>query len=90
MRVNYLLCFRVSLMNLLCYKYSFAKIVIISYIYIISSSFFITYYSFFISFQWHNSIKYLFLVYISVKRKKARCLYCFCRLLYVSLHNYGK
>lgn len=50
MRVNYLLCFRVSLKNLLCYKYSFAKIVIISYIYIISSSFFITYYSFFISF----------------------------------------
>ncbi len=50
MRVNYLLCFRVSLMNLLCYKYSFAKIVIISYIYIIGSSFFITYYSFFISF----------------------------------------
>lgn len=50
MRVNYLLCFRVSLTNLLCYKYSFAKIVIISYIYIISSSFFITYYSFFISF----------------------------------------
>ena len=45
MRVNYLLCFRVSLMNLLCYKYSFAKIVIISYIYIISSSFFITYVS---------------------------------------------
>ena len=41
MRVNYLLCFRVSLMNLLCYKYSFAKIVIISYIYIIGSSFFI-------------------------------------------------
>lgn len=50
MRVNDLLCFIVSLMNLLCYKYSFAKIVIISYIYIISSSFFITYYSFFISF----------------------------------------
>lgn len=50
MRVNDLLCFRVSLMNLLCYKYSFAKIVIISYIYIISSSFFITYYSFFIYF----------------------------------------
>ncbi len=50
MRVNYLLCFRVSLMNLLCLKYSFAKIVIISYIYIIGSSFFITYYSFFISF----------------------------------------
>ena len=50
MRVNDLLCFSVSLMNLLCYKYSFAKIVIISYIYIISSSFFITYYSFFISF----------------------------------------
>lgn len=50
MRVNDLLCFIVSLMNLLCYKYSFAKIVIISYIYIISSSFFITYYSFFISY----------------------------------------
>ncbi len=50
MRVNDLLCFIVSLMNLLCYKYSFTKIVIISYIYIISSSFFITYYSFFISF----------------------------------------
>ncbi len=50
MRVNYLLCFSVSLMNLLCLKYSFAKIVIISYIYIIGSSFFITYYSFFISF----------------------------------------
>lgn len=46
MRVNYLLCFRVSLMNLLCFKYSFAKIVIISYIYIIGSSFFVTYYSF--------------------------------------------
>lgn len=50
MRVNYLLCFRASLMYLLCLKCSFAKIVIISYIYIISSSFFITYYSFFISF----------------------------------------
>ena len=50
MRVNYLLCFRASLMYLLCLKYSFVKIVIISYIYIISSSFFITYYSFFISF----------------------------------------
>lgn len=46
MRVNYLLCFRVSLMNLLCFKYSFAKIVII----IICSSFFIIYYSFYISF----------------------------------------
>ena len=50
MRVNDLLCFSVSLMNLLYYKYSFAKIVIISYIYIICYSFFITYYSFFISF----------------------------------------
>lgn len=77
-------------MNLLCYKYPFAKLVIISYIRITCYSFFITHYSFFISFQWHNSIKYLFLVYISVKRKKARCLYCFYRLLYVSLHNYGK
>ncbi len=50
MRVNDLLCFIVSLMNLLCYKYPFAKLVIISYIYIICSSFFITYYSFFIYF----------------------------------------
>ena len=51
MRVNYLLCFIVSLMNLLCYKYTSAKLVIISYIRITSYSFFITYYSFFISFQ---------------------------------------
>ena len=50
MRVNDLLCFRVSLKNLLCYKYSFAKIVIISFVCIICYSFFITYYSFFISF----------------------------------------
>ena len=49
MRVNDLLCFIVSLMNLLCYKYPFAKLVIISYI-IISYSFFITHYSFLITF----------------------------------------
>lgn len=37
-------------MNLLCYKYPFAKIVIISYIRITCYSFFVTYYSFFITF----------------------------------------
>ena len=50
MRVNYLLCFIVSLMNLLCYKYPFAKLVIISYIRITSYSFFITHYSFLMTF----------------------------------------
>ena len=50
MRLNYLLCFRVSLMNLLCYKYSFAKIVIISFVCIICYSFFITHCSFFVTF----------------------------------------
>ena len=50
MRVNDLLCFIVSLMNLLYYKYPFAKLVIISYIRITCYSFFITHYSFLITF----------------------------------------
>ena len=42
--------FSISRMNLLCYKYSFAKIVIISFVCIICYSFFITHCSFFVTF----------------------------------------